>query len=167
VSDHLEEMLVAQRALQARIGYDLAALTTRDRVAYAKEMYIALVVELTEALNETSWKSWARGDRFNDDAFFGECIDMWHIMLNMMLVAQPHLAAAELVKLITTRYLAKNKINHQRQDAGYDGVSTKCVGCGRALDDPATRCLPADKTLEPGHGWCAELHDYVPATPVA
>ena len=32
------------------------------------------------------------------------------------------------------------KKNAKRQEEGYDGVSTKCPGCHRALDDDAVLC---------------------------
>jgi hypothetical protein len=64
----------------------------------------------------------------------GELIDMLHFWVNLCLAIdlQPN--------EIKALYLNKAAINQKRQEAGYDGVSTKCVGCGRALDDPAVKC---------------------------
>ena len=90
----------------------------------------ALEHELHELVDETSWKEWADVEPFiNRDAAVKEAVDALHFLINIML----HLDVTP-VELLE-RYRAKNAVNHQRQDDGYDGVSTKCPKCHRALED--------------------------------
>lgn len=94
----------------------------------------ALTDELHELLGETSWKPWAKGDWVDIPAAKGEAIDALHFLLNLFIVLD--MSAEE----VMYRYEAKRKKNIKRQEEGYDGVSTKCPGCKRALDDDAVRC---------------------------
>ena len=43
-------------------------------------------------------------------------------------------------QMVKEMYDAKHEKNAKRQEEGYDGVSTKCPGCKRALDDNAVHC---------------------------
>lgn len=137
--DRLDAMFDAQRRLQEdTFGFStFEDMPTDARVAYFSHCVLAATDELHEAMNETSWKSWAKSDHFNEDAVKGELVDVWHFFMNLCLAA--NLTPDELFK----RYAAKRKINIQRQEDGYDGVSTKCPGCKRALDDTAVSCAPS------------------------
>ena len=95
----------------------------------------ALTDELHELLGEIGWKPWAKSRHINLVAARGEWIDALHFMLNLGIVLG--LDGGDLVK---TLYDAKHKKNAQRQEEGYDGVSTKCPKCKRALDDEAVKC---------------------------
>lgn len=95
----------------------------------------ALLHELVEMESETGWKPWAKGAFVNLEAARGEWIDMLHFMLNGALLLG--LNEEEIKK----RYDAKHKKNATRQEEGYDGVTTKCPGCKRALDDEAVKCI--------------------------
>jgi len=106
----------------------------------------ALIHELVEMEAETGWKPWAKSEYVNLEAARGEWIDMFHFMLNGALLLG--LDEAE----IKRRYDAKHAKNEARQHADYDGVSTKCGNCGRALDDDAVRCYEDPK--HPGHYIC-------------
>lgn len=115
-------------------GVDPSTLEGEDRRRYIVDMSIALADELHEALNETGWKPWATSRHFNRGAYLDELIDVLHFLVNLMLVANTN--ATE----ITGRYLEKNARNAARQQAGYDGITGKCSGCGRALDDKNVTC---------------------------
>lgn len=101
--------------------------------------HTALVVELTEFMQEVGWKDWATPRGWvNRDAAVGELVDAAHFLANL------------LVRLNVTdeewseRYRAKQEVNRQRQRSGtYDGVSGKCWNCDRSYDDAATPCVPA------------------------
>lgn len=134
-------MLQLQERLQTETyGHNFQCMTAQDRIGYIKDMKLALESELQEALDETAWKPWARHpDRWvNRDAYVGELVDVFHFLMNMLLVLGD--TPEDLATEVFTRYCLKNKINDQRQRDGYDGVSTKCAGCTRALDDPAVSC---------------------------
>lgn len=94
----------------------------------------AIIHEIVEEESETGWKPWATSRHVNLEAARGEWIDQFHFFLNKALA----LGMDE--KMIRELYDAKHAKNEKRQVEGYDGVSTKCPGCGRALDDSAVRC---------------------------
>lgn len=135
--DMLVLMMRLQKEMQeATYGYDFNNMTVADKVEFIHWNTTAGIDEAHEALAETSWKPWAKGDFLNREAYKGELVDEWHFFMNKLIVAgiTPH----ELYE----SYLAKRRINIQRQVDGYDGVSTKCPVCKRALDDPAVECEP-------------------------
>lgn len=144
-TDPLSVMMRMQRNLQTEsFGTDPTKLTGVDRIQFFKEMKLALDDEMHEALDEMGWKIWATSKHWNDEAVKSELIDAWHFFMNLMLVAG--LTPDELL----TRYLKKHGVNVARQEAGYDGVSTKCPTCHRALDDDAVTCHPFVNR----EGWC-------------
>jgi hypothetical protein len=143
----LERMVAAQRAFQERIGFDFASMTVGDRVAYVKEMYVAAVMELGEALNETTWKPWATRNSgeyaIHSLELITELTDVWCFICNIWFAVMPDATPAEIAVAMGVSHDAKVALNHTRQDDGYTG-SNKCPGCGRALDDAAvtTHCVP-------------------------
>jgi len=135
VPDRLAIMMNMQSELQERsYGQRIEELEGPERIQMFKEMYVALVDELHEALGEMGWKAWATSKHFNEDAVQGELIDAWHFFMNLLILSG--LDPEEMFE----KYMAKHKKNQQRQIDGYDGVSTKCRGCKRALDDDAVDC---------------------------
>lgn len=137
--DTFARMLALQEQLQREsFGYNFETMTAEQRIQYIKDMKLALEAELQEALDETGWKPWATRKFINRDAYFGELVDVLHFLMNMFLVLGDN--TGDLADEIFTKYCLKNHINERRQREGYDGISTKCGGCGRALDDPAVSC---------------------------
>src|SRR5262245_58937387 len=148
--DTLTRMLKLQLQLQTETyGYNFQRMLPAERVQYIKDMKLALEAELQEALDETGWKSWATRREVNRDAYVGELVDVFHFWMNMLLVLADD--PTELANEVFTRYCLKNHINERRQREGYDGVSTKCGGCDRAVDDPAVLC-----TREGDQGFCVK-----------
>ena len=137
--DIFEKMMTLQEQLQVEsFGYNFQRMLPAERVQYVKDMKLAIESELQEALDETGWKPWATRRDINRDAYLAELVDVLHFLMNMMLVLGDD--PAELAREVFTLYCRKNKINERRQREGYDGVSTKCGHCARALDDPAVGC---------------------------
>ena len=95
----------------------------------------AIIHEIVEEESETGWKPWAKSRHVNIEAARGEWIDQLHFFLNKALALGMD---AEMIKSL---YDAKHEKNAKRQEQGYDGVSTKCPGCKRALDDEAVHCF--------------------------
>ena len=95
----------------------------------------ALTDELHELLGEIGWKPWAKSRHINLEEARGEAIDAMHFLANIFLVLGLN-DAEEIMR----RYHLKHEKNAKRQEEGYDGVSTKCPGCKRALDDEAVKC---------------------------
>lgn len=129
-------MLTRQEEFQARLlNGDLPSeLQGTERMAYIREQALALLDEVHEALAETGWKSWATSNHVNREAYLGELADVYIFLMNLMLVGD--IRAHELARVV----MEKQAKNHKRQDNGYDGVTTKCVVCKRALDDTAVTC---------------------------
>jgi len=119
------------------------------KMAYIREMSLALSNELHEALGETGWKTWATSNHINVDAFKGELVDAWIFLMNLMLVVD--MSPAELVAMTNAKQLK----NIKRQVDGYDGVTTKCPACKRAYDDDGVKCTPKHAGPDgAGAAWC-------------
>ena len=111
-----------------------ALLTDEGKIEFIRWNILALEDELHEALGEVGWKPWATSRHINRAAYRGELVDAFHFFMNLCLVVG--ISAEELLN----EYRKKRALNAERQLEGYDGVSSKCPACGRALDDPATTC---------------------------
>jgi dimeric dUTPase (all-alpha-NTP-PPase superfamily) len=135
MSDWLAQIFEMQAELQQKIRDKQGAppideQSITERIESIKGNVLALEHELHELLDETKWKDWTVGEPFiNRDQAVKESVDVLCFFLNILL----HLAVTP--SELFERYLAKNIVNNQRQDDDYDGVSTKCPGCGRALED--------------------------------
>jgi hypothetical protein len=113
-----------------------------EQVEYIRTCMLAALDELHEALNETSWKSWATHRYVNSDAFFAELVDAWHFMMNMALASGVADSPEKIADEFAAQYFKKRERNAQRQREGYDGVSSKCPRCRRAYDDEHVECRP-------------------------
>lgn len=154
MDDRLQEMFDMQRDLQLQmkpVGRDPSKLEGVERVQFFKDMKLAQEAELQEMLDEMSWKPWAKGEFFNEEAVRGELIDQWHFFMNFCL------AAGLTPDMLYEAYMKKRFVNIKRQEEGYDGVSTKCPHCKRALDDPATRCMMKADAI---HFYCGETGNW-------
>lgn len=152
----LEDMLSRQWQLQNVMSPDRRHASTdpQTRCEYIKDMAYALEDEIHELTAETGWKPWTTSWHVNVDAARAEWIDAWHFMMNLA----NNLGMNE--AMILGMYSAKAEINEKRMEAKYDGVSTKCPVCRRALDDPATECAPA--IGKPRLGYCVNIGHYSP-----
>lgn len=154
MTDHMQDWLDSQSELQDKMpsphpvdlftAYEpeqpeeLGPPTDADRepaIDFIHWNVTALTDELHELLGEVGWKPWAKSKHINLEAARGELIDAMHFMANLALVLG--LTDAD---DIMRRYHLKHAKNAKRQEEGYDGVSTKCPGCNRALDDEAVEC---------------------------
>lgn len=133
----LEQMFNIQEHAQINIygdGVPFEEWDNERKIEFIKDMRIAIDDELAEFMGEIGWKPWATSRHINVDAAKGELVDVFHFFMNFCLVVE--MGPKELFE----KYLAKNKKNIKRQEDGYDGVSSKCPGCKRALDDDAVDC---------------------------
>lgn len=129
---NLAELIAAQRDLQLRLGNDVTKMSTEQQIEFIKSNVLACTDELHEALAETGWKPWATSRHINAEAFFGELRDAWQFLVNMMLVVQPDPEA--LAEWFARALITKIAVNTARVN-NYDGVSSKCPVCRRALDE--------------------------------
>jgi hypothetical protein len=152
--DRLAGMLNKQSLLQSSTYKNhIEFMTDEERVEFIRMNVLALTDELHEALAETGWKPWATSKHVNDEAYFGELVDAWHFLMNLMLAVGAN--PSDVATMLYERYTDKHNINIQRQVDGYDGVSTKCPGCGRALDDDAVKCFVYPLGAD---AWCDTNH---------
>lgn len=132
-------------------------LTTRDeRIRQFKEMFEAGIREAVEQMDEIGSKPWAISKHWNEDAVKKELVDEWHFFMAKCLLAG--LTPRELFEM----YKVKWQVNVARQENDYDGVTTKCPKCKRALDDATTPCIPAGtySTEHPDMGYCYRQGEY-------
>lgn len=135
----LYEMIAAQRNLQEKLGHHFEQMTQNERIDYIKENALALTDEVHEALAETGWKSWATSRHVNREPYLGELRDAWQFLTNMMLAVEPD--PVKLADWFADALSEKHDVNHRRV-GNYDGVSTKCPSCKRALDEVVITELP-------------------------
>lgn len=148
LNDRLARMIRMQCVLQEQTyGYDFAEMSVQQRVDFIKENVLALTDELHELLAETSWKPWAKSEFLNEEKAFSELIDAWHFMMNIMLAVMPNAEASDIAEHLANAYFTKREINVKRQEVGYDGQSTKCPNCKRALDDINAMVSAGDDTM--------------------
>lgn len=131
MSDRLDEMMEMQRKLQQEAyGINPGELDMPQKIKYIKDMHMGMMSEMSELLNEITWKPWTSGDLdINGDGYRKEIVDVWHFMMNLMLAV--NMTPYELYNM----YVQKRAVNLRRQQNGYDGKSTKCPGCSRAVED--------------------------------
>lgn len=150
--DQLTRMFMLQRDMQEKsFGHDFTKMTDEERIEFIRWNVLALISELNEMLDEIGWKPWAKSNHINESTAFGELIDAWHFMMNLALVISPNSSAEETAQAFVSVYEKKRRKNIQRQIDGYDGVSTKCPWCKRALDDAGA--IRVKYTDEHGNDW--------------
>jgi len=142
--DRLADMINAQHKLQVTLGNNITEMTSEQRITYIKDQVLALQLEIGEFLNEVGWKPWATSRHINTDAAFGELRDTWQFLTNLMMVVTGE-TGDKLAARLETELYRKHTINYDRIGK-YDGVSSKCPGCGRALDDPDVKCTRSNDT---------------------
>ena len=130
----------------------LAEAERKSAIDFIHWNVTATVDELHELLAEIGWKPWAKSRHINLEAARGEWIDAMHFMANLALVL-----GMDDANDIIERYHKKHEKNAKRQEEGYDGVSTKCPICHRALDDDSVLCsIDEPEAKGPGitSGYC-------------
>lgn len=159
--DRLESIFDRQQAFQMIVSNGDYPPTDPDHLmAEIRTQSLGVISEVNEALEETGWKPWATSNHINREAYLGELVDALHFLVNMALLAG--ITPDEIYQ----NYREKNLVNLRRQVTGYDGVSTKCVNCKRAYDDPAVKCQPAqDNPTNPDVPlfWCGQVEDWFDA----
>jgi hypothetical protein len=134
-------MITSQLNLQRALGFDVTHMTERQRVDYIRDNALNVIGEVMEALNEVNWKPWSSGTEIRQDACFAELRDAWQHLTNTMWAVYGETAYA-LAQRLEEKLEEKHDVNYRRLIEGYDGHSTKCRRCRRALDDPAVHCVP-------------------------
>jgi len=112
--DKMSEMFALQKELNQRIGVDTDTLDDDGRVQWILNYSRALSQELAELIDSVPWKWWAKYQTFDKQNAQVEVVDLFHFLIS--LAQAVGLSADDVYEL----YTKKNKVNHQRQDSGYD-----------------------------------------------
>ncbi|MBQ4088778.1 MAG: dUTPase [Clostridia bacterium] len=108
--------------IQSALNKEIVALRHLENITpdeWQQKLTLAMLSELTEALDGTNWKWWKNKTPKDPDYLKDEIVDMLHFLVSMSLRAG--MSADEMFE----RYIAKNKENFDRQHgksakAGYD-----------------------------------------------
>lgn len=135
-NDMLAKIFSSQAYFQNLLGHDYDRMDDGELIAYLKDQVLAMLDEGHEALNEMGWKPWATSRHINREAFAGELADILCFLVNLALGVG--MTAHDLFLL----HQEKARRNIKRQQDKYDGVTGKCPGCNRAIDDLRAKGLP-------------------------
>lgn len=154
----LAEMFTAQWELQVD-GFDVdpQALRGEERAEYVRWNALALIAELTEALEEVGWKPWASDRSISPELFLKELVDAFHFLVNLALVAggELRLTPWETGTYFADLYASKRQTNLDRQLEGYTGTD-KCPECKR---DRATTMVVSPGTPDLHYCPCGYSYD--------
>lgn len=109
--EKLEKMFQMQQALDERIIEERNIDKTLDEWVVA--ITVAMESEIDEIRREVNWKWWKQEKEIDLERLQEEVIDLWHFLLSLsrMVGLTP--------ETIFEKYMAKNTVNHERQNNGY------------------------------------------------
>tara|TARA_A100001037_G_C14615437_1_gene399163 strand:- start:107 stop:478 length:372 start_codon:yes stop_codon:yes gene_type:complete len=111
--DKLEEIFSMQDGLNRRIGVVTAGMAEEDRKKWILNYVRAMQQELAELTDSVPWKWWAKYQEFDEQNARVEVVDLFHFLISLAQVLG--MSAEDVYEA----YVKKNKVNHDRQDAGY------------------------------------------------
>lgn len=111
--DKLTQIFEMQEELNARIGVNLKGIDEKEQTKWVLNYTRAMQQEMAELTDSVPWKWWAKYQEFDKQNARVEVIDLFHFLVSL---AQTLGMTADDV---FDSYVAKNKVNHQRQDSGY------------------------------------------------
>ena len=111
--DKMDEIFELQEKLNSRIGVNMNEMNDDDRSKWILNYIRAMQQELAELTDSVPWKWWAKYQEFDKQNAKVEIVDLFHFLISL---AQVMGMTAEDVY---EAYLKKNKVNHNRQDSGY------------------------------------------------
>jgi dimeric dUTPase (all-alpha-NTP-PPase superfamily) len=117
VPDRLEDILEHQHALSKRVSLsksEFDALDNKGKSDWVNRYLMAISSESEELRKCFPFKWWSKKNEIDWDAAQEEGIDLFHFVLNLLLLIGFDTDGHKL----HSDYMAKNQINHQRQDSG-------------------------------------------------
>lgn len=112
--DKLDEIFRMQEALNSRIGVELPPATDEEKAKWVLNYTRAMQQETAELIDSVPWKWWAKYQKFDEQNAKVEVVDLFHFLVSL---AQTLGMSAE---DIYEAYVKKNKVNHDRQESGYE-----------------------------------------------
>lgn len=111
--DKLSHLFAMQAALNARCGVVTDGLSDEDKAKWVLNYTRAMQQEIAELIDSVPWKFWAKYQKFDEQNAKVEVVDLFHFLISIAQVLG--MSADDVYQA----YLAKNKVNHARQDSGY------------------------------------------------
>ncbi|MFW5883698.1 MAG: dUTPase [Verrucomicrobiota bacterium] len=111
--DRLERIFEMQDELNRRIGVEMEKLDEAGKTEWVLNYTRAMQQELAELVDSVPWKWWARYQKFDEQNAKVEVVDLFHFLISLAQVLG--MSAEDVYQA----YLAKNKVNHKRQETGY------------------------------------------------
>ena len=111
--DMLAHIFEMQAQLNLRIGVNCANMSEEDQQKWLLNYCRAMSQEIAELTDSVPWKWWAKYQTFDKQNARIEVVDLFHFLISLAQVLG--MSAEDVYKM----YLAKNKVNFQRQDSGY------------------------------------------------
>lgn len=118
---------------QRAYGVDPSKLRGAELADFVVWNHTALIKELSEFLDEVTWKPWVHTDRgtVNRDQAIEELVDVAHFLGNLAVAMgcdDPEW---------TRRYRRKIHLNAERRRSGYTG---RCLRCKQVHNDVTAKC---------------------------
>ena len=111
--DKLDEIFSMQEELNERIGVITKGMDEEKKTEWVLNYSRAMQQELSELIDSVPWKWWAKYQKFDQQNARVEVVDLFHFLISLAQVLG--MSAED----IHDAYIKKNKVNHDRQDAGY------------------------------------------------
>lgn len=108
----MQELFDIQIKFQKKVAKEQEYLRM-SWIEHVRLMFIGIITEACEVLEETNWKPWKQQKLVDQKAMKEEIIDLWHFVINLTIAS--HMNAEEVVK----RFKDKNKVNIKRQEDKY------------------------------------------------
>ena len=112
--DKMDEIFNLQEKLNTRIGVNMNEMNDDDRAKWILNYIRAMQQELAELTDSVPWKWWAKYQEFDKQNARVEIVDLFHFLISLAQVMG--MSADDVYEA----YLKKNKVNHKRQDSGYN-----------------------------------------------
>jgi dimeric dUTPase (all-alpha-NTP-PPase superfamily) len=112
--DKMDEIFELQEKLNSRIGVNMNEMNDDDRAKWILNYIRAMQQELAELTDSVPWKWWAKYQDFDKQNAKVEIVDLFHFLISLAQVMG--MSADDVYEA----YLKKNKVNHNRQDTGYE-----------------------------------------------
>jgi len=111
--DKLDKIFSMQEELNERIGVITKGMDDEKKTEWVLNYSRAMQQELSELIDSVPWKWWAKYQKFDQQNARVEVVDLFHFLISLAQVLG--MSAED----IHDAYIKKNKVNHDRQDAGY------------------------------------------------
>jgi len=124
--DRLDHLFKAQDELNRRLKIDTNCMSDEERIRWILNFVRASSQELAELTDSVPWKWWSKPKDPDWQNIRVELVDILHFWISLCQVAG--MTPEDVFRI----YMAKNKVNHTRQDDGYD-VTTKTEDDNRSI----------------------------------